>query len=143
MWCMAWRLGAPVTEPQGKRAANSSLRRRSLRLRAVMVDVICQTVGRACSSNRSGTRTLPTSATRDRSLRSRSTIIRFSARSLALVRRCSAAAASVAASGPRGAVPFMGRVVMCSPSQSKNSSGETLSTAPGTRQAARASSIRA
>ena len=58
----------------------------------------------------------------------------FSARSLALLRRCSAWAASCAGVVPRAAVPFMGRVRMlplpgagwC---QSKNNSGETDSSA--------------
>ena len=97
-------------------------------------DVICQTLGSACSSNSAGTLTLPICAMRPRSLRSKSTIITFSARSLALLRRCSAWAASCAGVVPRAAVPFMGRVRMlplpwagwC---QSKNNSGETDSSA--------------
>ena len=85
------------------------------------------------------TRTLWGKATRDTSLRSRSTIITFSARSLGAVRRCSAWAASCSGVAPRGAVPFMGRASkgpspsgLSSPScQSKKSSGDTDSTCSG------------
>ena len=59
---------APVTDLQGKSAAKASLRRRPARACAVMVDVICQTVGKAWTSNREGTLTLPTSAMRDSSV---------------------------------------------------------------------------
>ena len=107
---MARRLGAPVMEPQGNSAANTSDSGRSERVRASMVEVICQTVGRACKSNKLGTWTEPTCAMRDRSLRSRSTIIRFSARSLTLCRKCWAACSSASGVSPRAAVPFMGRV---------------------------------
>ena len=72
----------------------------------------------------SSTRTLPGSATRDRSLRIRSTIIRFSARSLTLRARRSLCARSSSGSRPRGAVPFIGRTVTAWSSSSKNSSGE-------------------
>ena len=51
----------------------------------------------------------PTSQTLPRSLRSRSTIMRFSARSFSEAARSAAAAASAAGSSLRGAVPLMGR----------------------------------
>ena len=87
MTSIARFLGAPVIEPQGNSAVITSSSARPARVTALIVEVICQTVGSACSSNSRGTRTEPGTATRDRSLRSRSTIMRFSARSLALVRR--------------------------------------------------------
>ena len=67
------------------------------------------------------------------SLRSRSTIIRFSARFFASGREPRARAASRAGSASRGAVPFIGRVSMPpAPSSAKNSSGERESSAaPG------------
>ena len=123
--CMARTLGAPVTEPQGNSAANRSARLLPERLRATTSDVICHTLGNASVWNRRGTCTLKGSATRDRSLRSRSTIITFSARSFGDVRRVWACAASSAGLAPRAAVPFMGRARICPPRQSKNSSGET------------------
>ncbi len=138
---MAWRLGAPVTEPQGNKAERMSLMVAPSRLEAVMVEVICHTVGKACTSNSDGTVTVPVRATRDRSLRSKSTIIKFSARSLALLARCCLACRSASTSKARGAVPFIGRVVRVPWCQSKNSSGEALRTAPA--PAAEASSMRA
>ena len=129
---MARTLGAPVTEPQGNSAANTSVSVVPGRVRAVTSDVICHTVGKACVANSAGTCTLCGSAMRDMSLRSRSTIITFSARSLGAVRRCSACCASCSGVAPRGAVPFMGRASRVPPSgascQSKNSSGDTDST---------------
>jgi hypothetical protein len=128
---IAARFGAPVTEPHGNSAAKSSASRRPGRVRARIVDVICHTVGSACSSNSRGTRTEPGSATRERSLRSRSTIMRFSARSFGVETRVSAAARSAASSAPRGAVPFIGCVVTTPSFQWKNSSGDTLDTQAG------------
>ena len=142
MSCIARTLGAPVTEPHGNKAANTSGSRRPVRVRACTSDVICHTVGSAWVWNSSGTRTVCGSAMRERSLRSRSTIITFSARSLGDARRRSAAAASSAGVAPRAAVPFMGRARMLPPAalacQSKNSSGDTLSTcsSPAVKHAA-------
>ena len=130
--CMARTLGAPVTEPQGNNAAKTSVSVVPDRVRACTSDVICQTVGRAWVWNSRGTRTLCGCAMREMSLRSRSTTITFSARSLGAVRRCSAWAASASGVAPRGAVPFIGRARMSPPAasvvQSKNSSGDTDST---------------
>mmetsp|Transcript_5216 Transcript_5216/g.19489 ORF Transcript_5216/g.19489 Transcript_5216/m.19489 type:complete len:274 (+) Transcript_5216:349-1170(+) len=140
MTCIARTLGAPVTEPQGNSAANASASVSPGRLTAVTVDVICQTVGSASSSNSRGTRTVPSCATRLRSLRSRSTIIRFSALSFSLVRKWAWAASSSTRSRPRGAVPFIGWAassqLALAPGtgrQSKKSSGDTLAT-PASRR---------
>ncbi|KAF1052664.1 MAG: hypothetical protein GAK34_01198 [Delftia tsuruhatensis] len=65
---------------------------------------------------------------RETSVRSRATIVTFSARAVGEERMGWTFASSCAGVAPRGAVPFMGRVRMRSPSQSKNSSGETDST---------------
>src|SRR5664279_3264701 len=71
--------GAPVTDAGGKRARNVSLRL-AVAL-ALMVEVICHTVGYFSTVNKRGTLTLPGSATRPKSFRTISTIITFSARS--------------------------------------------------------------
>ena len=123
---MLARLGAPVTDPQGNSARNTSTSPTSGRVRAVISDVSCHTVGYRSSTKRPGTSTLPTRATRERSLRSRSTIIRFSARSFGLARSCSPCRRSSSGVVPRAAVPFIGRVRSRSPSQSKKSSGLAL-----------------
>ena len=135
---MARTLGAPVTEPHGNSAANTPASVVPGRVCASTSDVICHTLGSAWVWNSAGTRTLCGRAMRERSLRSRSTIITFSARSLGDARSAAALAASCAGVAPRGAVPFMGRVRMVPPPpfsasadascQSKNSSGETDST---------------
>lgn len=130
---IACTLGAPVMEPHGNSAPNTSASPVPTRVRATTSEVICHTVGSGWVWNRAGTRTLCGSAMRERSLRSRSTIITFSARSLALARSRSACRASSSGVPPRAAVPFMGRArispVPCGPArQSKNSSGETEST---------------
>ncbi len=118
---IAASFGAPVTEPHGKSAANTSASPAPGRGRPVTVEVSCHTVGSRCSSNSRSTVTVPGSQTRPRSLRSRSTIIRFSARSLAL-----ANSASAGSSAPR--VPFIGWVTSSPSLWWKNSSGETLAT---------------
>ena len=57
-----------------------------------------------------GTRTVPASQTRPRSLRRRSTIIKFSARSFSLLAsRAAMAASRTGSSASRAAVPLMGR----------------------------------
>ncbi len=58
-----------------------------------------------------------------------STIMRFSARSFSDSRRPAAWASSSSTVSPRGAVPFIGRVVIRPPSRRKNSSGEAHTTA--------------
>ena len=74
-------LGAPVMDPQGKSAAIRPAVLVPGRSVASIVDVSCQTEGYRSSSYSRGTRTVPGIASRPRSLRSRSTIMTFSARS--------------------------------------------------------------
>ena len=116
--------GAPVIEPLGKSARNTSARPVSGRIRAVTVDVSCQTVSNRSGSNTLDHRTVPGAAIRPRSLRSRSTIIAFSARSFTDAVSRSRIASSSSSQRPRGAVPFIGRVVSRSPSSRKKSSGD-------------------
>src|ERR1041384_5027226 len=71
--------GAPVIEPQGNNAVIKSARLVLGRKVDWTVDIICQTVGNRSSSNNDDTHTLPGIETFPRSLRSRSTIITFSA----------------------------------------------------------------
>ena len=132
---MARTLGAPVTEPHGNSAPNTSASVVPTRVLACTSEVICHTLGSAWVWNKAGTRTLKGWAMRDKSLRSKSTIMTFSARSLGEARSVAAWAASSAGVSPRAAVPFIGRARMRPPSaslspsptscQSKNSSGET------------------
>ncbi len=114
--------GAPVIDAHGKRAAKMSAG--SLAQRARIVDVICQSVGCRSTSNSASTRTPPKSATRPRSLRIMSTIIRFSARFFSEC--CSHAARDLSSSSvrPRCTVPFMGLHVRVPPSRWKKSSGD-------------------
>ena len=76
---------------------------------AVTVDVICSTLAKRVTSKSFGTLTDPGVATRPRSLRSRSTIIRFSARFFSSAASAALRSASTAASPHAGAVPFIGR----------------------------------
>ena len=76
-------LGAPVTEPGGKVAAMASAQPAPGRSRPSTVDTRCASPGCSSTAHRDGTVTEPHSHTRPRSLRTRSTIITFSARSLA------------------------------------------------------------
>ena len=71
--------GAPVTEPLGKSARNTSSRLARGASCARMEEVSCQTVSNRSARNTSDQVTEPSRATRPRSLRSRSTIIAFSA----------------------------------------------------------------
>ncbi len=72
--------------------------------------------------------TEPTCATRPMSLRSRSTIITFSARFLVSTESRRAISLSPSGASARAAVPFMGRAVSTPASWRKNSSGEQEST---------------
>ncbi len=126
---MELALGAPVTDPQGKSARNSSTRPVCGRRRAVTSEVSWSTVSKRSTVNRAGTATLPVSATRATSFRRRSTIMTFSACSLALWRSCRARTSSSRGYRPRRAVPFIGRSRISSPRRSKNSSGLALATA--------------
>jgi hypothetical protein len=116
--------GAPVIEPLGKSARKTSGIPVPGSRSAVTVDVSCHTVSKRSGSNTLAQRTVPGRAMRPRSFRSRSTIIAFSARSFTEAVRRSRMASSSASQRPRGAVPFIGRVVSRSPSSRKNSSGD-------------------
>ncbi|GIU98707.1 MAG: hypothetical protein KatS3mg014_0323 [Actinomycetota bacterium] len=121
---MVETFGAPVTEPLGNRARKIPTRSTSGRSSAVIVEVSCQTVSYRSTRNSWSQATPPGTEIRPRSLRRRSTIIAFSARSLAEAASRRAASSSSSSHRPRGAVPFIGRVVMRFPSRRKNSSGE-------------------
>ena len=138
MICVVRTLGAPVTDPQGKRASKISPGPTPSPSLAVTVEVICQTVSRASARHSRGTWTDPLAATRPRSFRSRSTIMMFSARSLALAVSSRASSSSSSSQRPRRRVPFMGRVSMLPPlSRAKNNSGEveTTTARPRSRKA--------
>ena len=130
MTSRARTLGAPVTEPGGNAAAISCPSLTPAGSRPRTSETRCQTPGCASARSRAGTRTLPGRQTRLRSLRIRSTIIMFSARSLA--ERSSAARWSAAASWPagRGRVPLIGLDQTAGPVRRRNSSGDRLATAP-------------
>ena len=75
------------------------------------------------------TRTLPGAQTRDRSLRRRSTIMRFSARSFVLSVSATPSAKSCSGPTPRGRVPLIGRVSTRRASSSfRKRSGDALAT---------------
>ncbi|KFC52218.1 hypothetical protein GY12_07840 [Micrococcus luteus] len=78
---------------------------------------------------REGTCTEPGSHTRERSLRSRSTIMRFSARVLGSAASARAASASSAGSASRAAVPLIGLVLYRPSRPERNRSGEAETTA--------------
>ncbi len=125
MISIARTLGAPVIEPQGKAARSTSTAPLSAGRVAVTSDTSWWIVGKLSTRNRSGTATDPGTATRDRSLRIRSTIIRFSARCLGSAASVRAAAASASASASRAAVPFIGRAIASRPRSAKKSSGDS------------------
>ena len=86
-----------------------------------------------------GTSTLPSAQTRPRSLRTRSTIIRFSARDLSSARSASARYASSAGWAARGAVPLIGfDSTIRSRSTRRKRSGEELSTETSPRRSSAA-----
>ena len=125
---MVATFGAPVTLPDGNNARKTSASAAPGASSAATVEVNCQTVSNRSVSNTSAHVTEPSRAMRPTSLRSRSTIIAFSARSFAEPRRRSRLASSSASHRPRGAVPFIGFVTMRSPSRRKKSSGDADST---------------
>ena len=100
--------GAPVIDPPGNDAPSRSNASRPSASRPVTVDTRCWTAAVRSSRHRRGTRTVPGTQTRPRSLRRTSTIITFSARSLALASSSQASARSSARSRPRGRVPLIG-----------------------------------
>jgi hypothetical protein len=108
MISMVRMFGAPVMEPAGKhmRAARTALT--SGRRVPRMVETSWCTVAYDSTSISVGTVTVPTSQTRPRSLRSRSTIIRFSALVFAEHANSGGRTSSSTGSSCRGAVPLMG-----------------------------------
>ena len=119
---MAWStrgFGAPVTDAGGNVARTSAPVPTPGRSRPVTVETRCQSPGWASGAHSAGTATDPGTHTRPRSLRARSVIITFSARSLAL--RSSTARCP--------AVPLIGRVSTASPRRRRNRSGEADTTA--------------
>ncbi|COX34405.1 Uncharacterised protein [Mycobacterium tuberculosis] len=121
-----WRarsLGVPVTEAGGKAASSSADIGSSSGTRADTVDTRCHTPGAGRTTNSSGTVTVPVTATRPRSLRTRSTIMMFSATSLADARSADGGASS-------GSVPLIGLDVTTDPRRRRNSSGDSDATAP-------------
>ena len=131
---IAWILGAPVTEPGGKLARSRSESRASARSVPRTVETRCQTPGAGRGSLSAVTSTEPYSHTRPRSLRIRSTIITFSARSFTDAARAARVSSARLPSRPsastRGAVPLIGSVTTSRPLRRRNSSGERLQTAP-------------
>ncbi len=129
---MARIFGAPVIEPPGKLAASRSKASRPSASRPVTVDTRCWTAAVRSRRQSRGTRTVPGTQTRPRSLRSTSTIITFSARSLALVRSSHARSRSSLRSRPRGRVPLIGsEATRPSASTERNGSGEADRSARG------------
>ena len=123
---IARTFGAPVTDPGGKLARSRSASEVPSDSSPVTSETRCQTPGCSSARQRSGTRTVPYRHTRPRSLRIRSTIITFSARSFSEPSnrsRCCSEACS------RLAVPLIGEVRTWRPRRRRKSSGEKLATA--------------
>ena len=131
MISIALILGAPVIEPPGKAARRIAPGVAPGRGVARTVEVRWCTDGKRSGAIISSTETLPISAMRPRSLRSRSTIMMCSARSLGLAASSAASASSRSGAAPRGRVPLMGRVSMTFPLRRRKRSGEALTTANG------------
>src|SRR4051794_11562738 len=108
--------GAPVTDAGGNVAANRSAQRTLAGTSAVTVETRWTRPGWASSRSRLATSTEPVTATRPRSLRTRSTIITFSARSLSV------------RSPAVTPVPLIGPDAIRSPSRWRNSSGDADAT---------------
>ena len=129
--------GVPVTDAGGNVASSTAAIGTSTPTRADTVDTRCHTPGAGRTTSSSGTVTVPVTATRPRSLRTRSTIMMFSATSLTDAR-------SADGSACRGSVPLIGLDVTVSPRRRRNSSGDSDATAPQSpaRYAARAGEVR-
>ncbi len=123
---MARIFGAPVMEPPGKQARSRSLACSEAGRRARMVLTRWCTAGKGSTTNSAGTLTDPGAATRPISLRNRSTIIKFSARSFSDCASASASRRSRSGSAARGRVPLIGRVSISSPFSDKKRSGDRL-----------------
>ena len=112
---MAEILGAPVTEPPGNVASSSSVSDTSSRSVPSTRDTRCSTPASGRSVISSGHMTEPVSQTRERSFRSRSTIITCSAASFS---------DSVSPAPPAGRVPLIGIVQTRRPLRARKTSGE-------------------
>ena len=113
--------GAPVTDPPGNVARRISASSTPGRSVPSTVDTMCSTPASSCVAMSSGQRTVAGSHTRERSFRSRSTIITCSAASFSDARS--------SAAPPRGRVPLIGIVRIRSPRRARKSSGEAETTA--------------
>ena len=130
MICIVLIFGAPVMDPPGKLDRMRSTRVLSPRSSAVTVLINWCTVENVSTSNMGSARTVPGWATCAKSLRTKSTIIRFSARSLGFVAKSSRSSSSSAAVSPRTRVPLIGRdSIMPAVSTRKNRSGDVDMTA--------------
>lgn len=112
-----------MTEAGGKVASSSADVGNSTGTWAATVDTRCHTPGARRTTNSSGTVTEPTTATRPRSLRTRSTIMMFSATSFAEARSADGQASS-------GKVPLIGLDMTAVPRRRRKSSGDSDATAP-------------
>jgi hypothetical protein len=130
MTSIAASFGAPVTEPGGNSAATSAPSPTSWRRRPRISLTRCQTPACGRTSASAVTTIDPGSLTRPRSLRIRSTIMTFSARSFAAPASSARCASAPSASAGRGRVPLIGAVRTVSPVRATNSSGDRLATAP-------------
>src|SRR6266511_3707777 len=122
IWSSAASFGAPVTEPPGRTARSNSTSPVPGRSRADTTDSACHSPHHSRTANSSGTETEPVTATRDRSLRSRSTIIMCSARSLG------SANSSARPTAVAGRVPLIGCVRATPPATVSRHSGEAVAT---------------
>ena len=116
--------GAPVIDPPGSVARRICSSGSPSFVTARTVDTRWCTVGSVNMRAKPSTVTEPVAATRPRSLRNRSTIIKCSAASFADPRSASASRASSAASPPRRRVPLIGRVSTLPGRTRRNDSGE-------------------
>ena len=124
---VALDLGVPVIEPAGKQARTASIGTRPSRSWPRTVLTSWCTWAYVSTANRLGTSTLPISLTLPMSLRMRSTIIRFSARSFSLAASSAASAASDSGVAPRARVPLIGRDSITPDGLTvRNCSGEAL-----------------
>lgn len=137
--------GAPVIDPGGKAARMHATGEMPSRRRPRTVETSWWTVRWVSTSMSFGTDTLPSSLTAPRSVRSRSTIMRFSARVFSLVACSRRSSRSSAASAPRGAVPLIGFAsIQRSRPICRKRSGDELRTLirPNRRKAAHGAGLR-
>ena len=100
------------------------IRDKEAEVRALTVEVICQTVLYFSISKSAGTATVPFAAILPKSLRTMSTIMMFSARFFSEEYSCCEFARSSSGRSPLGIVPFIGLDDILFPSRLKNNSGE-------------------